>query len=145
MKNTMLILMFCLLTACGSDGTDELYARERALPAYCRVAVTEQQARAMVADLLPTIPVRVEILSASSHQTRRDKVTGMYTVALSSQALTSQAVAHEAAHVVLFDAYRPSGPFEQPPPQPPLHGDIFIGQYKRFLKQVVGGDCAAQL
>lgn len=142
----MLALLFCLLTASCNSGTDELYAREMALPAYCRVPITEAQAKEMLAYVLPTVPVSVVVSSSPlRHQTRRDKVTGTYVVVLGAGALTSQAVAHEAAHVVLFDAYRPSSPFEQPPPQPPLHGDVFIAQYKRFLIQLVGGDCAARL
>ena len=138
-------VLLCLLVGCGDGGTEELYARERRLPAHGLVAVTEQQAKAILAELLPTVPITLVVESRDSHSTRRDKVTGVYVVVLSSRAMTSQAVAHEAAHVVLFDAYRPSGPFEQPPPQPPLHGDIFIAQYKRFLHQLVGGDCAARL
>lgn len=138
------LLLFCLTLGC-SQGSDELYARERAMPAWCRVPVTELEARRLLTDALPTVPYRLEILTTASHQTRRDRVTGQYVITLSTLAMTSQAVAHEAAHVVLFDAYRPSTPFEQPPQQPPLHGDIFIAQYKRFLRQMVSAECADAL
>jgi hypothetical protein len=139
----MLMALTCMLAACGDDGTTELYARERALPDECLVEITAERAQALLADALPTVPIKLVVASRTEHQARRDRVTGIWTVTIAVDELTSRAVAHEAAHVATMDDGR--GPFDKPQPQPDLHGDVFVTAYKVMLARMVSASCADAL
>lgn len=143
MKNAMFILLICVLSACGDGGTAELYARERALPAECLVGITAERAQQLVSDTLPTVPVKVVVASRTEHLARRDRVTGIWTVTIAVDELTSRAVAHEAAHVVTMDDGR--GPLDKPQPQPDIHGEVFVRAYKLMLERMVSRSCAEAL
>lgn len=139
----LLTLVACLLAACGDGGTAELYARERALPAECLVEITAERAQQLVADALPTVPIKVVVATRSEHLAHKDRVTGIWTITIAVDELTSRAVAHETAHVAAMDDGR--GPFDKPEPQPDIHGDVFVTAYKIMLARMVSASCADAL
>lgn len=144
-------LVIVAMTAC-SQGTEELYARERAMPAKCLEAnpMTAEQAQAKAGYLLPTIPITVELVQASNHLTHRDKITGAYTIQLVPGFITGMSVAHELAHVATFDSFSggdmPGTSFKDSKQRyVAIHGPEFVQAYKLFLTQLVSKECSDAL
>lgn len=145
MKHTIAVCAL-LIAGCATDHTADVYARERAIAVRgCNVVggITARQAAAMT-DARLTVPVVVVTDTGRGvNNTRRDGVTGIYTLTFSRRDVPLMELAHELAHVAVFEAFRESGRdglgFMS---GEPTHGDAFMAAYASFLRDMVSPECA---
>lgn len=150
MKQHLLAILLLVTVSACSQGTEELYAREAALPSHCRTdnPMTLTQAQRAADRLVLGVPTTLRVSRvADDLAARRDRVTGTYTVTLVEGRISGMWVAHELAHVAVFDAYANKAPPGEPSNEGyvKIHGDEFVRTYKGFLKELVGKECADAL